>query len=385
MQRVVLLGASGSIGTSVLNLLRKTHNSFSLLGISVHRNVEAAKKIIAEFAPKYLSVSGLGENDLPQHLPVKLLPMCEMAAIDEADCVVVALPGLAALRPVLAAIEAGKRIVMANKEAIVCAGALIGSALLRSHALLLPADSEHCGIFQCLSGEKNFRGVFRRSESLDHVWLTASGGPFFDLPDSEFDSITVESALRHPTWSMGAKISIDSATMANKGLEIIEAGWLYGLRPGEISVAVHRSSIVHALVRFCDGTILAQMSPPSMEIPLGRCLVHPEKIHFAGKMLNPLEPGIFEFHEADRKRFPCLALGERAFSVGLSAPCAFDAANSAAVEAFMRREIPFRAIPLAIEHTLSTINFAELSDADSVEEHHSEAHGIAMNFLKKRF
>ena len=369
----------------MLNLLRNALDSYILLGISVHRNAVAAEKIVGEFSPKYLSISGLNEKDFPRHLPVNFLPLCELAALDQADCVVIALSGLAALRPVLAAIETGKRIILANKEAIVSAGAVIKNALLNSEALLLPADSEHCGIFQCLSGERNFCGTFRRADSLDHVWITASGGPFFDLSDRELDRVTAAEAMRHPIWSMGTKISIDSATMANKGLELIEAGWLYDLRPEEISVLIDRRSLVHALLRFCDGTILAQMSPPSMEIPLFYCLNYPNRKPLDWKSLTPTEPGLFKFLEPDWERFPCLALGELAFKVGLSAPCAFDAANSAAVEAFMRNEIPFCAIAQAIEWTLSSLLAVKFSSADDVEAHHEEAYTIAKNFLKRRF
>jgi 1-deoxy-D-xylulose-5-phosphate reductoisomerase len=366
-------------------LLRKQSDKFCLLGFSVHRNVEMATAIAAEFRPTYCAVSGLGESDFPRHLSLKFLPLCELAAIAEADCVAIAIGGIAALDPLMAAIGAGKCIILANKESIVSAGPIVGDALLKSKATLLPADSEHCGIFQCMRGDGGFRGLFRRTETVRHVWLTASGGPFFDAEGDRLNDVKPAEALRHPTWSMGAKISVDSATLANKGLEVIEAGFLYGLSPEEISVVIHRRSLVHALVEFCDGSLLAQMSQASMEIPLSYCLSYPDRAAAPEKAFNPVDSGPLEFQYPNRKSFPCLALAESAFRNGLSATCAFDGANCAAVEAFMREEVPFGAIPMAIGHVLHNLPPQRLSDIESAKECHCEAKRKAAEFLGRRF
>ncbi|MDR0679365.1 MAG: 1-deoxy-D-xylulose-5-phosphate reductoisomerase [Puniceicoccales bacterium] len=379
---VVLLGASGSVGGTVLELLRRNREQFHLLGLSVHRNLAAAERMIGEFSPKFLAVTGLSEKEFPKRLPVRHLPICELAGLEEADYVVVAVPGPAALRPLLAAIAADRRIILANKESIVTAGAIVRDALFRSRALLLPADSEHCGIFQCLSGEVNFRGVFRRSESLRKVWLTASGGPFWDWDRERLGRASAGEALRHPNWSMGARISVDSATLANKGMEEIEAGWLYGLLPEEIGVLVHRRCLVHGIVEFCDGSLLAQISPTSMAFPLTYCLHYPHRRPTGERPLDLQFFSEWNFCSPDRERFPCLAIAEEAFRRGQSAPCDFEAADRVAVEAFLSKKIGFGAIPQLIEEVLVRRAPVPLVDPDAVEARQEEVQRLAQRLLK---
>jgi 1-deoxy-D-xylulose-5-phosphate reductoisomerase len=378
VKNVALLGASGSVGRSALNVLRRNREEFHLIAISVHRNLAVAEKILEEFAPRYLALSGLPESSFPNHCSAQPISICELAAADSVDCVIVALPGLSALRPLLAAITAGKHIVLANKESLISAGAIVRDAMARSSATLLPADSEHCGIFQCLSCESGFRGVFCRPDGVRRVWLTASGGPFWDWSAVEFANATPAAALRHPHWAMGKKISVDSATLANKGLEEIEAGWLYDLRPEEIGVLVHRQCLLHGLVEFCDGSLLAQLSPTSMEYPIAYGLHYPRRQSAAAQPpLDLAAAGTLNFCPPDRDKFPCLALAEEAFRLGKSAPCDFDAANGAAVEAFLREEISFGAIPSITEQTLSSFSPLDLSCASAVEARHEEVYRAA--------
>ncbi|MDR2663984.1 MAG: 1-deoxy-D-xylulose-5-phosphate reductoisomerase [Puniceicoccales bacterium] len=380
--RVVLLGASGSVGKTVLELLRREREMFFLLGLSVHQNLSAVERIVAEFSPHFLSLTGLPEEKFPKHLSLRPLPICELAALDEADCVVIALPGPAALRPLLAAIGAGKRIILANKEAIVSAGSLVREALRGSHALLLPADSEHCGIFQCVAGEIGFLGVFHRPEKLRRVWLTASGGPFLDWTRERMGQATPEEALGHPNWSMGARISVDSATLANKGMEEIEAGWLYGLRPGEIDVLVHRRSLVHGFAEFSDGSLLAQVSPASMIFPLSFCLHYPFRRPNGEPPLNLSTVGDLSFCPPDRERFPCLAIAEEAFRQGRSAPCDFEVADRVAVEAFLDKKITFGDIPRLIGEVLARCAPVELLSLEAVESRQEEVQRCARRLVK---
>ncbi|MDR2576429.1 MAG: 1-deoxy-D-xylulose-5-phosphate reductoisomerase [Puniceicoccales bacterium] len=374
-RKIVLLGATGSVGASVLRVLRREKENFELVGVSFHCNVVAASDIIREFSVPYFATEQL--DAIHQPIEGQWVSLEELAALECADCVVIAVPGLAALRPLLGAIGAGKTIALANKESLVAAGNLIRNALKNSSAMILPLDSEHNGIFQCLGNRVD--RTFSPIEELKKIWLTASGGPFRDLSADEMSRVSIADALRHPTWSMGAKISVDSATLANKGLEEIEASVLFDAPPNKISVLVHRESIVHGLVEFCDGSILAQLSPPSMEFPVAHCLHFPRRITQATLALDLAAIGQLHFEPPDRQRFPCLALAEDALRRGLSAPCEFDGANAAAVEAFLLGKIAFRQIPDIISRTLENLKPVPLDSVDAVEERHAEAYRQTKN------
>jgi 1-deoxy-D-xylulose-5-phosphate reductoisomerase len=331
--------------------------------------LERARDIAGEFGVQYLSVTGKKTPARP--FPgIRRLPIEELVSLDSVDHVIVAIPGLTALRPLLSALGAGKKIALANKESVVVAGHLLRRALQTSKATLLPVDSEHSGIFQCLGSRTEV--FFSKVPALKKIWLTASGGPFRDLTVEQLSRVTVADALRHPTWSMGAKISVDSATLANKGLEKIEAGWFYDIEPAEIDAVIHRESIVHGLVEFCDGTMLAQLSPSSMEFPIAHCLDFPKKSSVAAAGIDLLTLGALHFEAPDRVRFPCLALAEAAFEAGRSSPCDFEGANRVAVEAFLREDIAFMDIPKIIGEVLSTLVPVDLPDLTSVEERYVE-------------
>jgi 1-deoxy-D-xylulose-5-phosphate reductoisomerase len=282
--------------------------------------------------------------------------------------VILALPGMAALRPLFAAIRAGKTIALASKEALVAAGHLIGPELEKSGARILPIDSEHSAIFRCLAP----CDTFRRRGDVGKIWLTASGGPLWDADAERMKGATPADVLRHPIWKMGRKVSIDSATMANKGLEEMEAAWLYGLCPEEVGVLVQRESLVHGLVEFRDGTTLAALHPPSMEFPIAHCLNYPNCPPQPRPALDFSKISHLRFCPPNREKFPCLALAEAALRSGKSAPCDFNAADESAVAAFLAGRIPFPAIPEIIGEALSAGSPLELPSLEAVEARHGE-------------
>ncbi|MBT3637082.1 MAG: 1-deoxy-D-xylulose-5-phosphate reductoisomerase, partial [Opitutae bacterium] len=292
-----------------------------------------------------------------------------LAALPEADIVVVAVVGAAGLLPTLSAVKAGKNIVLANKEALVVGGELVTQAATRYGATIIPADSEHNAVFQCLHGQPE--------TSLDSIILTASGGPFRDLPIEEFKNVTLEQALNHPNWSMGKKITIDSATMANKGLELIEARWLFDLPPEKLEVAIHPPSLVHAIVRFVDGCCLAQLSPPSMTFALQNALLHPERAPGVEPSLDFSQPLDLSFSPPCYDKFPCLRFAKDALAHGGTAPLVFNAANEIAVEAFLRNRIGFLQISDIIDHSLNTSSNKQTGSLDELLELDAEVRQLA--------
>jgi 1-deoxy-D-xylulose-5-phosphate reductoisomerase len=342
------------------------------VGISAHRNGVLAEKIIREFSVSHVATGPhLPSRDWREKFPgIKFCSPEELVALEGVDRVILALPGLAALRPLLAAIRANKTIALANKESVVAAGHLIHRELEASGAKILPVDSEANGIFRCV--ESSLAGIFRRVETVRKVWLTASGGPFFGFTGDQLARVTVDDALRHPLWSMGRKITVDSATLANKALEEVEASWLYGLAAEQLEVVIHREGLIHALVEFCDGSTLAAMHPPSMEFPLAHCLHHPEKKICALPAIDFLRIPPLSFAPPDRENFPCLALGESAMRAGQSGPCDFNAADEAAVLAFLDQRISFSRIPGVIERVLERMDRVELPSLEAVEARQEE-------------
>ncbi|ASS88811.1 1-deoxy-D-xylulose-5-phosphate reductoisomerase [Geobacillus lituanicus] len=352
MKYISILGASGSIGQQTLDVMRAHPDKFRLAAASVGKNVEAARKLIAEFSPVLVAVT---DRDAYEVLRCEYSGrtavvygeegLVEAAICPQADVVVTAVVGSVGLVPTLKAIEAGKTIALANKETLVVAGHLVTAAAKRRGVPLLPVDSEHSAIFQCLQGEKR--------EHVEKLILTASGGSFRDRTREELAHVTVEEALRHPNWSMGAKITIDSATMMNKGFEVIEAHWLFGLPYERIEVVLHRESVIHSLVEFRDTSILAQLGTPDMRIPIQYALAYPERLPLAAaKPLDLAALGALHFAPVDFDRYRCLRFAYEAGKCGGSLPTVLNAANEEAVAAFLAGRIPFLAIEEWIERAL---------------------------------
>ena len=356
-RNVVLLGATGSIGESTLRVIRKHCDRLKLIGISAHQQGEKLCQIADEFGVKNVHLGH--EQDIREDLPAETNfstgsdALNELAALESADLVVVAVVGAAGLAPTLAALEAGKDVVLANKESLVVGGELVMETARRTGAKILPADSEHNGVFQCLHGQPE--------KSLDSIILTASGGPFRDFSLEQLSSVTPEQALKHPNWSMGPKITVDSATMANKGLELIEAHWLFGLPAERLKVVIHPPSLVHAIVQFKDGCTLAQMSPPSMTFALQNALLFPDRMEGVEQGLDFRQPLELSFSPPSPDKYPCLKLAQDCLAKGGTAPLVFNAANEVAVAAFLRNQIGFTEISDIIESTLNTADFPHAS------------------------
>lgn len=363
-KKFVLLGATGSIGESTLRVLRKHPDKLELVGISAKQQAGKLAEIADEFSVPFacLEHPPPPETSFPENTELLFgqKGIQSMAALPEADLIVVAVVGAAGLAPTLSAVKEGKDVVLANKEALVVGGELVTQAAARHGARLIPADSEHNAVFQCLHGQPE--------KSLDAIILTASGGPFRDLPEEDFQNITPEQALSHPNWSMGKKITIDSATMANKALELIEAHWLFGLPPEKLEVVVHPSSLVHAIVRFVDGCCLAQLSPPSMTFALQNALLYPERVPGVDESMDFSNPIDLSFAPPCYDKFPCLRLGTDALAQGGAAPLIFNAANEIAVEAFLRNRIGFLEISDIIDHSLNTISNKQTGSLEELLE-----------------
>jgi len=356
MKRLTVLGATGSIGRRALELVASFPEEFTVVGLGARgSNVELLAELCRKYAPRAVALLDPRAVDrlaalLPAPRPELLAGpegLVALARDVEADMVLAAMVGAAGLLPTMAAIEAGRAVALANKETLVMAGALMTAAARRRGVPLVPVDSEHSAIFQCLVGHN--RGDVHR------ILLTASGGPFRELPKERFAEVTVEDALRHPTWKMGAKITIDSATLMNKGLEIIEARWLFDLPPEKIHVLVHPQSIVHSLVEYVDGSVIAQLGVADMGVPILYALTYPERRPAPAPRLDLTRVGPLTFFEPDPERFPALRLARAALLAGGSAPTVLNAANEVAVAAFLERRIRFPHIAEVIERTLADL------------------------------
>lgn len=344
-RRISILGSTGSIGCQTLEVVEADPDSFRVVALAAGQNVDRLCEQVERFQPERVSV---GDEVAAQRLRDRFGPDLEIhfgeegliaVATHDCDTVVAGLVGAVGLSPTLAAIRAGRDVALANKEVMVMAGALVQREVAASGTRLIPVDSEHSAIFQALSGQ--------RDQDIATLILTCSGGPFRDpsvWPADRLAGVTVEEALAHPNWDMGAKISIDSATLMNKGLELIEARWLFDVPPERIDVVVHPESIVHSLVEFCDTSVLAQLGLPDMRVPIAVALAHPERIRLDLPRLSLSEVGRLEFEAPDRERFPCLDLATRALKGSEAAPAVLNAANEVAVQAFLDRRIPFSAI-----------------------------------------
>ena len=353
MKRLSLLGSTGSIGTNVLQIVAQFPERFAIEALAAARNVDLLAEQIRQFRPKVAvvldeqHVTRLREK-LPPEIRTEIVYGPEgykyTACLPAVDMVVSAVVGASGLVPTLAAIKAGKQIALANKEALVMAGAVMMDAARENGVDIIPIDSEHSAIFQVLLGHR--KGEIRR------IILTASGGPFLDIPMADFHSITPEDALKHPTWNMGAKITIDSATLMNKGLEVIEARWLFDISEEMIDVHIHPQSIVHSMVEYCDHSVLAQLGLPDMRTPIAYALAYPERLPLNFPGPNFFELGPLTFRKPDREKFPCLGLAFEACKVGGTMPSVLNAANEVAVAAFLDHRINLVRIPSLIQEAM---------------------------------
>ena len=373
LQQVTVLGATGSIGLSTLDVLARHPESYQVHALTGHSRIELLAELCVRHRPVCAVVGVSEQADWLQArlqrdgLATRVLwgaqALCEVAADPRSDTVMAAIVGAAGLEPTLAAVMAGKRVLLANKEAVVMAGELLNAALAASGGSLVPIDSEHNALFQCLPpggrAELNGAGVVS-------LVLTASGGPFLDTPLAELREVTPDQACRHPNWEMGRKISVDSATMMNKGLEIIEACRLFGVGPERVQVVVHPESIVHSLVEYRDGSVLAQLGNPDMRTPIAHALAWPERIVSGVAPLDLAALGNLSFRAPEPERFPCLALALAAAAAGGAAPIALNAANEAAVAAFLGGRIPYPAIAAVIDAVLAQYAGPDPGDLESI-------------------
>ena len=350
---IAVLGSTGSIGTQALELVHQFPDRFSVCGLVAGKNVSLLQKQIEIFRPRWVSVAteeeavALQNRRVLGYTPERILWGGEghdqIASMEEAELVVSALVGAVGLRPTLAALQAGKAVALANKETLVMAGPLVMAEARRQGVPILPVDSEHSAIFQVLQGQR---------DSVKRIILTASGGPFWDRPAEQMDRITREEALRHPNWKMGPKISIDSATLMNKGLEVMEAQWLFGIPLEQVVITIHPQSIIHSLVEYRDGSILAQLGLPDMRVPIAYALAYPDRLPLNQASLDLTQLAGLTFSAPDPEKFPCLGLALRAARTGNSLPIVLNAANEVAVEAFLRGALNYSGIPEVIRRMM---------------------------------
>ncbi|PIC05974.1 1-deoxy-D-xylulose-5-phosphate reductoisomerase [Anoxybacillus flavithermus] len=351
LRAISLLGATGSIGMQTLDVIRAHPDAFRLVAFSAGRNIEQARMIIEQFSPKVVCVAQKEDADMLQSEyigRVRIVSgedgLIEVATVQEADIVVNAVVGSVGLVPTLKAIEAKKTIALANKETLVTAGHLVMKHAADYGVTILPVDSEHSAIFQCLQGEQQ--------KNIECIILTASGGSFRDRTREQLQHVTVEEALKHPNWSMGAKITIDSATMMNKGLEVIEAHWLFQLPYEQIDVLLHKESIIHSMVQFHDGSVIAQLGTPDMRVPIQYALTYPDRFPLHIERLNLAQVATLHFQKVDMDRFRCLQFAYEAGQIGGTMPTVLNAANEEAVAAFLAGRISFLAIEQCIEKAM---------------------------------
>ena len=389
-QNVTILGATGSIGLNTLDVIRRHPERFHAFALCAHSQVDKLFEQVCEFAPKFAVVRDaaladeLGRRCRDAGLATKVRhgveALSEMAAHSEVDIVMAAIVGAAGLEPTLAAARAGKKILLANKEVLVMAGELFMHTVREHDALLLPVDSEHNAIFQSLPSDISC-GI--AACGVRRILLTASGGPFRTLSPVELNEVTPEAACAHPNWVMGQKISVDSATMMNKGLEVIEAHWLFDCSPEQIQVVIHPQSVIHSLVEYADGSVLAQLGNPDMRTPIAYALAYPERIDAGVPSLDLFALARLDFEAPDLDRFPCLQLAYAALRAGGTAPAILNAANEVAVAAFLARRLPFLGIPRLIESTLAALPAARESSLADVLMGDAEARRIAERLVRE--
>lgn len=389
-QQITVLGATGSIGLSTLDVIARHPDRYQVFALTGFSRLAELLALCVRHTPRFAVVPEAAaarrlQEDLQAagsatRVLVGEQGLCEVAAAPEVDAVMAAIVGAAGLRPTLAAVEAGKKILLANKEALVMSGALFMQAVGKSGSVLLPIDSEHNAIFQCMPAD------FARGLSqvgVRRILLTASGGPFRQTPLAELEHVSPEQACAHPNWSMGRKISVDSASMMNKGLELIEACWLFDAEPSQVEVVVHPQSVIHSLVDYVDGSVLAQLGNPDMRTPIANALAWPERIDSGVAPLDLFAIARLDFQAPDEQRFPCLRLARQAAEAGGSAPAMLNAANEVAVSAFLERRIRYPEIASIIDEVLSREPTVAVNELDAVFAADVQARFLAEQWLQR--
>lgn len=388
LTRLTVLGSTGSIGKSTLDVVSRHPDKYRIIALTAQQQDELLFEQCRRFQPRYAvlldeaACERLSKRIAAAGLDVEVL--CGVAALErvatlpEVDAVMAAIVGAAGMQSTLAAAQAGKKILLANKETLVLAGHLFMEAVHRSGSILLPIDSEHNAIFQALP--RGYAGDMKQS-GVSKILLTASGGPFRNTPISELQHVTPEQACAHPNWSMGRKISVDSASMMNKGLEVIEAHWLFNAGADDIQVVVHPQSVIHSMVQYVDGSVLAQLGNPDMRTPIAFALAYPERIEAGVAPLDLFQVARLDFTAPDFVRFPCLALAYQALRAGGTAPALLNAANEEAVAAFLERRISFLDIPRLIETVLGKIASAEVEKLQDLLDADASARGAAREWI----
>ncbi|MDR2814467.1 MAG: 1-deoxy-D-xylulose-5-phosphate reductoisomerase [Prevotellaceae bacterium] len=382
-KRIAILGSTGSIGTQALDVIAQHPDKYEVETLTAHRNVQLLARQAVRFQPNAVVIAdsaGYGElKDLLAGQPIKVFAgseaVNEVVQLPGVDVVISSLVGIAGLAPTIRAVEAKKQVALANKETLVAAGDLIRQLVKKNGAAITPVDSEHSAIFQCLAGE---------CSPIEKIYLTASGGPFLHASADELERATREQALRHPQWSMGAKVTIDSASMMNKGFEVIEARWLFDLKPEQIEVLVHPQSVVHSMVQFADGSVKAQLGTPDMRIPIAYALSYPERVPLNVNRLSFAETPNLTFQKPDTEKFRCLALAYEALKLGGNAACAVNAANEVAVDAFLHDKIGFRDIAEMVEEGLQKNDFIAQPTLEDYLETDRRIRAVTLPRRKKR-
>lgn len=385
-----MLGATGSIGQSTLDIVARHPDRYSLYALTANNNHQKMLQLCRQFAPRFAVMRDVDSAQLLQQeirdLHTEVLAgetaLAEVAAADGVDIVVAAIVGAVGLMPTLAAVRAGKRILLANKEALVMAGALFMDEVLRYGAELLPVDSEHNAIFQCLPPGSISKSVVK--EGVRKIILTGSGGPFRDINVESLEDVTPEQACAHPNWDMGPKISVDSATMMNKGLELIEACWMFAVDQDDVEILLHRQSIVHSMVAYNDGSVIAQMGNPDMRTPIANALAWPDRIESGVEPLDLLQVSQLDFTLADEERYPCLKLAREAWHQGGTSMTVLNAANEIAVEHFLSRQIKFTEIPRLITKVMEQSTIEPADGLDSILRADFNARELARQLVELR-
>ncbi len=394
MKQLTILGSTGSVGTSTLAVVRENPDLFAIKALVAGRNVAVMAQQCIEFRPSYAAMADeqaanelravLAENGVKTDVLAGEKAACELAALDDVDQVTAAIVGAAGLLPTLAAIRAGKQVLLANKESLVTCGRLFMDAVQKSQAQLLPLDSEHNAIFQSLpeSIQRQLGYSSLEAHGVSRIVLTGSGGPFRTTPMEQFASMTPDQACAHPNWSMGRKISVDSATMMNKGLEYIEARWLFNASAEQMEVILHPQSVIHSMVRYADGSVLAQLGTPDMRTPIAHAMAYPQRVHSGVAALDFCRIGALTFSEPERERYPCLYLAIEAFDAGQAATTALNAANEIAVAAFLQQQIRFTDISAVNQKVVECMALPEPTSIEMVLEIDRQAREVAGGLVR---
>lgn len=383
-RHIAILGSTGSIGTQALDVIGQHPDLFEVELLTANNNSALLIEQALRFKPNNVVICNPDKYDevadalQPHYIKVfaGIDSVCDLMSSDSIDMVLASMVGFSGLKPTVAAIKAGKAIALANKETLVAAGSLIMPMAEEYGAPILPVDSEHSAIFQCLQGERI------RPES---IILTCSGGPFLHTSAEDLEKMTSQQALKHPRWKMGPKVTIDSSTLMNKGFEMIEASWLFDMAPDKIEVIIHPESIIHSMVRFSDGCVMAQLSNPDMRLPIQYALSYPCRANLNTTRLDFAKTGSLTFFEPDTKRFPCLEIARKAIARGGNACCTMNAANESAVAAFLQDKIGYTDIPRIIEEVIETTPFIEKPDLDAIFSTNFEARKSANDIIAKKY